>query len=97
METPRTNFMVWPNDGVEELLNDDSGDTIVGTIPGIYQQLRDAGLPLSGSSAGAFADIIDFSVDADGRVVAYTENPAGEHPFPLATVQPLLDAWKAMA
>ncbi len=93
---PRTNFMVWPTDGVEELLNDESGDTIVGTIPGIYQHLRDAGLSPTGSD-DTWSEVLDFSVDANGRVVAYTANPGAEHVIPLAAVQPFLDAWKALA
>jgi len=95
-DIPRTNYMVWPNDVVEELLNDDTGDTIVGTIPGIYQTLRDAGMPVS-NAEGAWADMLDFSVDANGRVVAYTERPATETVIPSAAVQPFLETWKAMA
>ncbi len=95
-DIPRTNYMVWPTDSVEELLNDDSGDSISGTLPGIYRQLRDAGLPVS-NSQGTWADMLDFSVDANGKVVAYTENPGKEHPFPLDAVRQFLDRWKEAA
>lgn len=91
-QNPRRGFMVWPDDTVEELLNED-GETDMWKVSGIYPALIANDMPVSGGNPGDhWAQVLDFSLSEHGAVTAYTAGVAPyEHPIPGEAVQPLLD------
>lgn len=88
----RTNFMVWPNDTVEERVGDDD---FLMSAPGLYRRMTAAGFPKTGGNEDRWTDdVLDFTVGPAGDITAYAQSPAREHAIPVDAARVFLD-WYA--
>lgn len=88
--TNRRNFLMYSNGQIEEV-DEDGTFAFEPDQPELYADLRAAGLPTI--TLGRQVGVLDFSLEADGSVVAYSEGDGlREHPQPTEAVAPFL-AW----
>jgi hypothetical protein len=88
--TDRRNFLMYSNGQIEEV-DEDGTFTFEPDQPEFYAALRKAGLPTI--TFNKRANVLDFSLEADGSVVAYSEgHEPRKHPQSAETAAPFL-AW----
>ncbi len=91
MTKTRRGFLVWPDDSINEL-EDDGHTARAATVRGIHASLVANGLPLNGGDDDHWSRVLDFSIDDNGAVTAYTTGQAPhEHSIPREAIQPVID------
>jgi len=88
-------FIVWPDDTVAEYPGNDRDNPVTGRLPGAYDELREAGVPINSTFPVSFPDVLDLIVWGDGTAAAYSGDEPRRQSMLFATVAPFLNRWNA--